>query len=560
MATLTAQKQNSPLQMPFIIPLSVVWHVLVSLASFYAAYQLFRMSAAEFNTTYSNIGTAVQKFMTLVLLVPAFLGIVSIVQALRRQPAGRYAAMALNFVGMVLSFAYLLHLWGVFVGIDAFANAMLENSTYLWGLVVAYVLYWVAGRFAEDSTAQLVLERFAVGLAMLALVLLLWFGDAAGAVSDMLSQYSRGQTWAVTALVLVFGFVFGAMLRLGGYFGETTAQQASWQGWLMLSPNIIGFLLFFAGPLLLSFYLSFTDAQVGRVPQFTALDNYGDILGLQVVRIEDGQNPREVLKPGYNRLWNLSLAGKGYIVGASDPLFWISLRNTIVFCLLLIPASTIPALILAMILNSKIPGMTFFRAVYFLPSVAAVVGTSLIWRWLYDPKIGYFNYFIAQIVSFLNSVGVNVEDPKIAWLTTEGVALFSVVALAAWQVVGFNTVIFLAGLQGIPRILYEAAFVDGANRWQRFRNVTLPLLAPTTFFVVITTIITGLQVFNEIYTLFVARPLPEHVTTSVFYLYNRGFFRFQFGYASSIAWLLFALIFTITLIQFRLSRSAAYED
>jgi ABC-type sugar transport system permease subunit len=328
----------------------------------------------------------------------------------------------------------------------------------------------------------------------------------------------------------------------------------------MLSPNIIGFLLFFAGPLLLSFYLSFTDAQVGQIPKFIDIENYVKILGLEIKGIEADQTPRDVLSDDYNELWRFSIGSSDYLVGASDPLFWISLRNTILFCILLVPVCTIPALFLAIILNSKIPGMKFFRAVYFLPSVAAVVGTSLIWRWLYDPTIGYYNYFITQIVEFLNSLGMNVQDPKIEWLTTEGFAMLSVVLLAAWQLTGFNTVIFLAGLQGIPGILYEAAWVDGANKWGQLRHVTLPLLAPTTFFVVITTVITGLQVFNEIYTLFVARPLPEHITTSVYYLYNQGFFRFQFGYASSIAWLLFALIFAITLLQFRLSRSAAYES
>ncbi|MBZ0280127.1 MAG: sugar ABC transporter permease [Anaerolineae bacterium] len=137
--------------------------------------------------------------------------------------------------------------------------------------------------------------------------------------------------------------------------------------------------------------------------------------------------------------------------------------------------------------------------------------------------------------------------------------MISVVILAAWQVVGFNTVLFLAGLQGIPKELYEAASIDGADGWRRFRFVTLPMLAPTTFFVIITTVITGLQAFNEPYALFPSRPLPENAITSVFYLYNQGFFRFNFGYASAIAWVLFALIFLITLAQFRLQRSNAYE-
>jgi ABC-type sugar transport system permease subunit len=555
-----ADKQKRSLDMPLVIPASVIWHILVIAASVYAASQLIRMSTAEFNDTYSNIGDAVKNFMAFVLLIPAGLGTFSIIQSLRQQGSGRYAALTLNYVGAVLAGIYLLHLWGVFNGIDNFASQMKDNVALLIGFAVGYGFFWLAGRLDEDSPLQINIERAGLAISMVTLIMLLLMSDAIGAFTSIAETYSEPLTWGVTFLILIFGVFFREFLRLGDYFGETTAQQTAWQGWLMLSPNIIGFLLFFAGPLLLSFYLSFTDASVGQIPNFTGLENYSRILGLEIKALDEGQSVREVLSTDYNELTRFSLGGTQYLVGASDPLFWLSLRNTLIFCALLIPLSTIPALFLAIILNSKIPGINFFRAVYFLPSVAAVVGTSLIWRWLYDPTIGYFNYFITQIVNFLNSLGMNISDPQIEWLTNEGTALWAVVFLAAWQVIGFNTVIFLAGLQGIPTILYEAAYVDGANRQQQFSNITLPMLAPTTFFVVITTLITGLQVFNEIYTMFVARPLPEHVTTSVFYLYNRGFFRFEFGYASSLAWLLFALIFTVTLIQFRISRSSAYED
>jgi ABC-type sugar transport system permease subunit len=205
--------------------------------------------------------------------------------------------------------------------------------------------------------------------------------------------------------------------------------------------------------------------------------------------------------------------------------------------------------------------MKIFRAVYFLPSVAAVVGTALIWRWLYDPVIGFFNYIILQTVNFLNSTfGANIVYERIEWLTSGSTMLLAIVVLAAWQVVGYNTVLFLAGLQGIPRELYEAAYVDGAGRWAQFRNVTLPMLGPTTFFVIITTVITGLQVFNEPYALIFQRPMPVEARTAVFHLYDLGFSRFQFGYASAVAWILFAVIFAVTLLQFRVNRSRAYQD
>ncbi|NJK89863.1 MAG: sugar ABC transporter permease, partial [Myxococcales bacterium] len=157
----------------------------------------------------------------------------------------------------------------------------------------------------------------------------------------------------------------------------------------MLSPNIIGFLLFFAGPLLLSFYLSFTDSSVGQVPGFIGIANYADILSLQFIPIGDAATGQAALGFEFDVLAQFNWFGTEYVVGAKDTLFWRSMGNTLLFCLILVPLSTIPAIILAMLLNADLPGMKFFRAVYFLPSVAAVVGTALVWRWLYDPTIGF---------------------------------------------------------------------------------------------------------------------------------------------------------------------------
>ncbi|MBZ0278108.1 MAG: sugar ABC transporter permease, partial [Anaerolineae bacterium] len=377
----------------------------------------------------------------------------------------------------------------------------------------------------------------------------------------ILNRYADPLVWVMTGLMIFSGYMVYAMLHQHAWFGETLPEKEAWQGWMLLSPNIIGFGLFFAGPLLLSLYLGFTNDTVGSVPEFIGLQNYGEILSLQIHAVPDGATDQSALDRGYSVLADITLGNTTYVLGARDPLFWQSLGNTIAFVLILIPLSTIPALALALVLNSKLPGMKFFRGVYFLPSVAAVVGTAIVWGWLYDPVIGYINYAITQVVNFLNTTfGAAIVDPRIEWISDQRIVLFSIVVLAAWQTVGFNMVLFLAGLQGIPNILYEAAFVDGANGWQRFRNVTWPMLAPTTFFIVITTVIKGLQVFNEPFALIPFRPMPIAATTSVYYLYNRGFFRFQFGYASSVAWILFALIFAVTFIQFRMSRSGAYED
>lgn len=546
-------------ELPFVIYANIIWYLVVIYGSVSAGLSLF--NGVEVWDEEIGLGRFVQRFIAGVAFLPAVLAVLAIIFLLQKKPVGRYIALVINFLGAVMLAAWLLQLWGVFVGFDSIARAMYENSRYVWGIALAYAVYWIAGRLDERNIWQGRIEMVAVGIGMLALIAFLWDAEFLKAINSILSKYDSLQIWLVTIAIIIFTVLFFGMLNLGRYFGERPEQQAAWQGWLMLAPNIVGFMLFFAGPLLLSFYLSFTNDSVGNVPEFLGLKNYGEILGLQVKSIgEEVTNPQEVLSRGYSVLTSINIGSRRLIIGASDSLFWRSMGNTIVFCAMLVPLSVIPALFLSIILNSKIPGMKVFRAIYFLPSVAAVVGTALIWRWLYDPTIGFFNYFISQIVTFLNNIGFNVSDPAIQWLTGTGTMLISIVFLAAWQVVGFNTVLFLAGLQGIPKELYEAAYVDGANRWQQFLNITVPMLGPTTFFVTITTIITGLQAFNEPYALIFQRPMPIEARTAVFHLYDIGFSRFQFGYASSVAWILFAVIFTITLLQFRFSRSKAYQD
>ena len=226
-----------------------------------------------------------------------------------------------------------------------------------------------------------------------------------------------------------------------------------------------------------------------------------------------------------------------------------------------VPLAVIPALGLAAVLNSKIAGMKFFRSIYFIPSVAAVVGVSLIWQWMYNATVGWINYGILSSVNFLNSTaGLGLTAPQPRWLSTSETALVAIVVMVAWQVVGFNTILFLAGMQNIPKVLYEAATVDGAGAWSQFWNITLPLLGTTTVFVLSTTIIAAFQVFEPIFIMTNPAGGPNNATLSaVLYLYQNGFQSFRQGYASSIAWLLFVIIFIVTLIQYRGQRNTSYE-
>jgi ABC-type sugar transport system permease subunit len=550
--------------MPIVIPASVIANLGIIAACLLLALSIFNIQDATISDStvvqqLLRLGRPVIIFMGLLSLVPALVAILSSVQLLRREISGRYAALVLQYIGLVVCAIALLHLWGVFLSFELIVDGIMATPWLLLGFPIAYGVFWLGGRMPPNAGGRQ-LETIGILLGIGILIVVLFFSNILTFANNILSAYSNPVTWVATVLLIIFAVLAWNMLRTGDYFGETQDQTAAWQGWLMLSPNIIGFVLFFAGPLLLSFYLSFTNSSVGQIPEVTGLENYANIFAVEIKALpEPGASLQSALTFGYTPLGATSFLGTTYVVGAKDTLFWLSLRNTIMYCLVLVPLSVIPALGLALILNSKLPGMRLYRAIYFLPSVAAVVGTALIWRWLYDPTIGFINFAISGMIGFLNSLGFQIADPQIAWLTGPGTVLISMVILSAWQVVGFNTVLFLAGLQGIPHELYEAASIDGANGERTLRHITIPMLAPTTFFVIITTVITGLQVFNEPYALFPALPIPENATTSVYYLYNQGFFRFNFGYASAIAWVVFALIFIVTLAQFRLQRANAYE-
>jgi ABC-type sugar transport system permease subunit len=537
-------------QTPLVLYVAAIWHLIVAGGLFWLSIVIFQLP------DFGGLGRPVQYF---VATVPGLIAIYAIVGAallIARQAAGRYASMALLYTGLLLSIVALMTIWGVWDGFEFIVDGVMSYPWIPLGFVVAYAANWLGFRFPEDSAPQRLMQNIAMGLASITLIILLWFSNLLNGIMAALDTYtmfegglgSTGvQAWAATVAIVIFGVLAYQMLNLDQFFGETPFEREAWQGWLMLSPNVLGFVIFFAGPLLLSFYLSFTNDTIGNIPEVILFQNYAELIALELQPIGDAEFAQDVLSFGYQPLVR-NLFGTGYVLGARDPLFWRSLGNTLAFCAMLVPLSTIPAILLAIVLNSSLPGMKFYRAIYFLPSVAAVVGTALIWRWLYDPTIGFINHALSSLLP-----GVEVD-----WLSDPSVVLFSIVLLASWQLVGFNTVLFLAGLQGIPNVLYEASKIDGANGLNRFRFVTLPLLAPTTFFVVITTVVQGLQVFNEPYALFPSRPIPTNATTSVYYMYTQGFQEAQFGYASAVAWVLFAVIFAVTLIQFRIQRSEAY--
>jgi multiple sugar transport system permease protein len=285
----------------------------------------------------------------------------------------------------------------------------------------------------------------------------------------------------------------------GRTFWTLARREAVW-GYLFLLPNIIGFLIFTALAVVIAFGLALTEWDLLTPPRFIGLANYQKLL-------------------------------------TNDPVFRQVMANTLYFVAGVVPLDVIAALSLALLLNRPIRGMALYRAVYFVPVVTSLIAVAIVWQWLYHTEVGLVNYV-------LTSVGL----PRVNWLGSTEWAMPAVIFMSVWKAMGYYAVIFLAGLQGIPTHLYEAASIDGASSWQRFWKITLPLLSPTLFFVLVISIIQAFQVFGQIFIM--TRGGPGGATnTIVYFIYNNGFVWFRMGYAAAASWILFAVIFAITALQ-----------
>ncbi len=453
-------------------------------------------------------------------LVVAFAGFTAaaaaaLVGTVRHEHRGRLWGFIIDFlIAVVLGFVALNRM-GIFVGLDAVGAAFNESVGWLAVIVLGWVAAGLAPRMGRAGPGLATAARWTMAAG--AVVLLVTMGLIPGAI-----EFGRRLVQpdvAVVAFVAVTGGVFARILwshRAAELFGTTQSEAETLDGLLFVAPNVLGFLAFFAGPLIVSLFISFTEWDGLTDATFVGLRHYADLL--------------------------------------TDDLFLRSLRNIAVFGLVAIPAAVAPAMLIAALLNSKLPGMKAFRAVYFLPSIAGVVGVTLIWKQLFNSTVGYLNFTILKLTEWFNGLtGAAVEAPQPQWISDESIALFSVIILFVWQQLGFNIVLFLAGMQGVDTGLYEAADIDGAGPWRKFRSITVPLLRPTTVFVVATTTILALQLFNEPFILQApSRPAgPGNATlTPVVYLYENAFQEFQIGYASAVAWALFIIIFGVTLLYF----------
>ncbi|MFA3783954.1 carbohydrate ABC transporter permease [Melioribacteraceae bacterium 4301-Me] len=279
---------------------------------------------------------------------------------------------------------------------------------------------------------------------------------------------------------------------------------------LFLGPSLIVLTVFFFLPVIAAFFLSLTDFDIYSL---------GNISYLRFVGFEN------------------------YVQLLNDPLFWTALKNTFYFVLVGGPLSVVVSLGTAVLLNSKfVPFKKLFRLIYFLPVVTTLVAVSIVWKYIYHPRFGLLNYFLS-----LFNIG------PLDWLGNPSLAMPSIILMAIWKNFGYNMIIFIAGLQNIPLELYESASIEGANAWQKFKYITIPMLAPTTLFVSVITMIGYFQLFAEPYVMTQGGPLNSTLSI-VLYMYQEGFRWWNIGYSTSIAFMLFVIILIGTIIQFKLQK------
>jgi multiple sugar transport system permease protein len=295
-------------------------------------------------------------------------------------------------------------------------------------------------------------------------------------------------------------------------FGSPLQRREAIEGYLWISPWIIGFLVFSLGPIIASAYLSFTQYKIGGTPTWIGLENYR----------------------------------QAFFV---DKQFWPSLGRTAYYSIALVVLGVSLSLAAAVILNQNIRFRAFYRALYYLPSLTPVVALAILWRWLLQPQVGMVNSMLYQI---------GITGP--GWLTDRNWAIPALIMIGLWASIGGGRmIIFLAGLQGVPKELHESAEIDGANAIQRFFSITLPMISPVILFNLILGVIGSFSVFSVAY--IATEGGPNYATWFyMLHLYYNAFSYFQMGYASALAWIFFVLIFILSYIQIKLSNRWVYYE
>lgn len=290
-----------------------------------------------------------------------------------------------------------------------------------------------------------------------------------------------------------------------------TFWQRTLAGYAFITPNFLAFLIFVAGPVLAGLMLSFTEWDLLTAPQWVGLQNYKKLL-------------------------------------TDDKLFWLSLWHTIYYALLTVPVGIVVSLLLAVLLNQGLFGTRLYRTLFFIPVVSSSVAVALVWKWFYNGEFGVLNWLLSWV-----------NLPPQNWITDSDWAMPSVALTVIWKNMGYNMVILLAGLQDVPTSLHEAAAIDGANSRQRFWSITLPLLRPHLFFVMVVSLIGAFQAFDMVYVMTDGGPGNATLVYN-YYIWQNAFQFFKMGYASALAYVLFFLIFVVSLLQVRYLGERAYYE
>jgi multiple sugar transport system permease protein len=308
--------------------------------------------------------------------------------------------------------------------------------------------------------------------------------------------------------------------------GKLARKEAIWS-YFFIAPWIIGFILFTGGPIIASAYLSFTRYNVASPPEWIGIANYVDMF--------------------------------------QDRIFYKSIQVSATYTALSVPLGILLSLALAMLLNQKVPFLGVFRTLYYLPSLVTGVSVALLFQWLLNPAFGIVNFVIGWLVGPSGVIPLGISGP--GWFYEEAWVVPAHVTLSLWAF-GGSMLIYLSALQGVPTALYEAATIDGANVWQKFRNVTLPMISSVILFNFITGIIGAFRVFTQAYVISgtvggggQAFGSPNYASMFyVLYLYINAFRRYRFGFAAAQAWVLFIVILVLTLISLRVSREIVYYE
>lgn len=334
-------------------------------------------------------------------------------------------------------------------------------------------------------------------------------------------------------VIIIAAIIGGILLTLylisvWHYFSKTTLHKDEGiAGILFVSPWLLGFIVFMLGPMFVSIVLCFCEYDVIHPAKFCGLDNFKNMF--QFIQTEAGDTRGKI---------------------PLDPLFWKSLWNTLYITLFGVPLSLVIGLGIAVLLNAEIKGMPIYRTFFYLPSIVPAVATAILWLWLLNPQFGWISIILRAI---------GIESPN--WFDDPNWSRPSLILMMLWGA-GGSMIIWLAGLKGIPRHLYEAAQIDGCNRIQSFFSITIPMLTPYIFFNLIMGIIGYLQIFTQAF-MVCAPPTAgpnDTLLFFVFYLFNNAFVYFKMGYASALAWILFAIILILTLIQLKLAKRWVYYE